>query len=115
MKDLQELFESLGTDEVKRLAGLSEKKNINPQNMNRVVKMISEVYCAERGIDEAEISGKQMTDLMFSFSTSLSIYSNIIDGYMEIVSGRIKLTDGLSCHFRLTKEGVKHVESIIKK
>lgn len=41
MKDLQELFESMGTDAFNNLAELVEKKNINPRNQQIIIDMIS--------------------------------------------------------------------------
>lgn len=110
MKDLQELFETLGHDEVKRLAELVDKKSVNPKNIETVLNHVSAVYCAEMGVDEAEVTEKEMGKLLESFQMSCTLYLNVLIGHMEIKSGRLKLTDGESCSFGLTKAGIKHVE-----
>jgi|SRR6185369_12923966 len=113
MKDLQELFESMGTDEFQKLAVLIDKKNINPQNLKKIIDYIGKVYCAEKGINNAEISHEEMVMLVESFTMSIALYQNILNGHVEIKSGRITLTDGSSCSFTLTREGIEHVEATI--
>lgn len=114
MKDLQELFESLGTDEFNKLSELMDKKSANPQSVKKFFDYISQVYCGEKQLDEAEISAEEMTNLIQSFTTNVAIYTNVIKGHMEIKGGRLKLTDENDCTFCLTPEGIKHVEGMLE-
>lgn len=113
MKDLQELFESIGADEVNNLAQLIDKKSLNPKSVKKVLDYISIVYCGEMGVDEAELNTGQIDKLYESFTMSVALYANILKGDMEIVQGRIKLTDGNACKFTLTKQGIESVEKML--
>lgn len=114
MKDLQELFETMSTKDFADLAALVDKKSINPKNQERVFNMISEVYCGEMNVDEAELSESEMTKLIDDFVTSITLYEGVVKGTMIIKSGRMKLTDGNSCSFSLTPAGVKRAEELLK-
>lgn len=111
MKDLQELFESLGHDEMTKLSTLMDKKNVNPKSVQKIINYIATVYCGEMGVESAEVDDDKMEELYRSFCLSASIYGNVLIGHMEIKSGRMMLTDGNSCSFALTPEGVKNVEN----
>lgn len=113
MKDLQELFETLGTEEMYKLADLMDKKSVNPKNVKKVLDYIAKVYCGEMGVQEAELNAEEMEKLINSFSMSVALYTNVIKGNMEIVEGRMMLTDGESCKFRLTSQGIQSVENLI--
>lgn len=115
MKDLQELFESMGTDAFNNLAELVEKKSINPRNQQIIIDMISLVYCSEKGLDEIELTEEELNKVFEDFSLNVAFYANVIKGHMEIMNGRIMLTNGESASFKLTPEGIKHVESLISK
>lgn len=113
MKDLQDLFESLETEEFDNLIELQDKKSLNPTSVKKIMNYISMVYCAEKGLQEAEVSQEEMKELIDSFNISIALYANIKKGHMEITKGRMMLTDGNSCSFSLTPEGIKHAESLI--
>jgi len=115
MQDLQELFESLGTEEMDKLAELIDKKNVNPKNAQKILDHIAVVYCAEKGISEAELTKEEMDELVNSFTMNVALYKSILEGHMQIKAGRIRLTDGTSCTFSLTDEGIRHVENMIGK
>lgn len=115
MKDLQELFETMSTSDFTNLTELIDKKSLNNSSIKKVLDYISVVYCGEMGIEEAEVSKEKMEELIDSFTMSISLYANVLKGDMKIVSGRIKLTDGKSCSFSLTPQGISHVENMMRK
>ena len=113
MKDLQELFESLGTDGFEKLVSNLDKKSLNPKTAQTIMDCISMVYCGEKNIEEAELTEEEMNILFESFSTSVAIYEGVRKGHMQINSGRMMLTNGESCSFSMTPEGIKHVEQML--
>lgn len=114
MQDLQELFESLGTDEFTKLAELIDKKSLNPTSISRVHDYISIVYCGEMNVSEAEVDAEQMQQLIDSFILSVGLYASVVKGDM-IMKGRMRLTDGQSAKFSLTQQGISNVEQLLKK
>lgn len=113
VKDLQELFEFLGHDEIDRLVQLQDKKNVNPKNLEKVLDYISDVYCNEKDIEEANVTSDQMTKLVEDFFMCATLYLHVLNGVMEM-SGRLMLTDGENCKFKLTAKGKESAEKIIK-
>lgn len=110
MKDLQELFETMSVSDFTKLTQLIDKKSLNNNSARKVLSYISQAYCAEMGVEEAEVSSDEMDTLIDSFTTSVALYASVAKGDMEIVSGRLKLTDGSSCSFSLTQQGIRSVE-----
>lgn len=115
MQDLQELFETMSVADFAQLTKLIDKKSLNNNSVKKVLNYIAQVYCAEMGIQEADVSSEEMDNLINSFTTSVALYANVAKGDMEIVSGRLKLTDGNSCSFSLTQQGIRNVENMIGK
>ena len=115
MKDLQEFFEQMGYDKFKELSTLMEKKNLNPKSQALIGGYIGTIYCAEKNVDEANLTTEEMQEVWDSFFMSVAIYENVLNGHMEIKDGRMMLTDGKSCSFSLTKEGIESVEKMLKK
>lgn len=114
MKNLHDLFESMTTKEFAQLLAIQEKKNINPVNQKKILDYVSIVYCAEKKVKEAEVTQDEMILLIDDFFASLSLYANVVLGKMKVVSGRIKLTDGNSCRFSLTQQGIQFAQQLIK-
>lgn len=115
MQDLQELLETMSVVDFTKLTKLIDKKSLNNDSVNKVLNYISQVYCAEMGVDEAELSSEEMDTLINSFTTGVALYANVTKGDMEILHGRMKLTDGNSCSFKLTQQGIRNVENMIGK
>lgn len=114
MRDLQELFETMGSKEFADLSALMDKKNLNPKSAEKIFEYISDAYCAEKSVEEAEVNETEMDKLYNDFCISVSLWQNILIGHMEITEGRMMLTNG-DCKFAMTPKGTKHVEENILK
>lgn len=114
MKDLQELFETMTVSEFTALSSMIDKKSLNNKSMKKILDYVAQAYCSEMGVKEADVSEKEMDDLIDAFTFSVALYANILNGGMQITSGRIKITDNSSCIMRLTDQGIRTAESLIK-
>src|SRR5262245_56722106 len=114
MKDLQDYLERLPSAEFDKLCETIDKKSLNNNSIKFIMDAIAIIYCAEMGVEEAEVSRETMEKLIEDFNVSVSLYKNICIGHMKINKGRMKLTDGNSCLMSLTPEGIAHVENLLK-
>lgn len=117
MDSLQDLFEKIGYDEVMRISELSGKKSINPDSADKMAGYIFTAYHLETGIplENISLSNEQLDEYWRNLYLSASLYINVLNGDMDIVEGKIKLTDGEFAKFSLTDKGIESVERKIKK
>jgi hypothetical protein len=116
MKDLQDLFEEIGYEEVKWLSECSDKKSLNPTSVEKILDYVAKVYCAENNIQEQLVDEAALIKMCQDIQFNASIYLGVLDGHMEITSGRLTLTGvGEQANFRLTKKGIDHVENNLLK